>query len=81
MTSLILVDDHALYCSMECAREGTFQPLTGRFKTFNSIQTYAKANWEWTEEDGQGSLYGELCPICETNYQDALDPEGKQERY
>ena len=81
MASLILVEDHALYCSRKCASEGTHQPLTGRFKTINSIRAYAKANWEWTEEDGQGSLYGELCPICEIDYQDALDPEGKEERY
>lgn len=82
MSHLILVDESILFCSKVCFegyyRTNSSNPPT---KEVTSIREYARLNWEWTEEDGQGSLYGELCPVCECDYQDALDPCGVLERY
>lgn len=83
MPNLILFKEETLYCSQECADKDRQNCRTNQedYKAISTIVEYARINWEWTEEDGQGAMYGELCPVCETNYQDALDPKGVLERY
>lgn len=78
-TYLILVEKVGLYCSLKCAKEGRRTKLLRHHVTkIYNIKEYTHINWGWTEERGMGSLYGELCPACKTDYQDALDPEGKE---